>query len=258
MSPAFYLNMKIKDIVIGFKIARFEINSRYARSVIGPFWIVLQNAIYVFSLALVFSKVFNTPLEFYIPYLAVGVTGWNFFSGSIIDSAGALVGGAAYVKDKGLSPNVVLCQCLARNFIILLHNSTVLLCVLFYFRESIQLQSLIIFVAGFLIFLWVTTLMVMVIGKVSARFHDLKPIVESGFTLLFLGTPITWMVGDKLKDSEIVIFNPVYHLIVIWRNPLLGENVEMLSFIVSIGILCVCTFLLILINKKFTKIACYL
>ena len=58
----------------------------------------------------------------------------------------------------------------------------------------------------------------------SAIYKYVKKIVENLVYAFFFATPIIWsedMVTEKIQ--EILIFNPFYHFIVLFRNPLMNN-----------------------------------
>ena len=58
----------------------------------------------------------------------------------------------------------------------------------------------------------------------SVIFKDVKKIIENLLVILFFSTPIIWseqLMNEKLRF--ILNFNPCYHLLNIFRNPLLNK-----------------------------------
>ena len=63
-----------------------DIRQRYRRSVLGPIWITLSMAILVGTLGVIYSKVFNTSIDTYLPFLCLGFVIWGFISSTINES----------------------------------------------------------------------------------------------------------------------------------------------------------------------------
>src|ERR1700686_2821463 len=68
-----------------------DIRQRYRRSVIGPFWITLSMGIFILVLGVIYSRLFHTDLQTYLPYLTVGFVVWGFISASANDSCIAFI-----------------------------------------------------------------------------------------------------------------------------------------------------------------------
>ena len=62
------------------------------------------------------------------------------------------------------------------------------------------------------------------VGLLSLRYRDVGQIIINGVYLLFLVTPVFWdpsiLVGKKTLIADL---NPLYHMIQILREPLLGK-----------------------------------
>lgn len=53
-----------------------DIKQRYRRSVIGPFWITISQAVIALGLGLLYSQLFATPVEVFLPYISTGFILW--------------------------------------------------------------------------------------------------------------------------------------------------------------------------------------
>lgn len=116
MNPGF-----LTAVLLSFRVARSEIASRYARSVLGSFWVTLQQALYVATAGLLFHRVFNVTLADYLPFFAVSLLFWNFLSNTLLESMEALSANAPMVKDRGFSPDIFLFAAFGRNVLISAH-----------------------------------------------------------------------------------------------------------------------------------------
>ena len=86
----------------------------------------------------------------------------------------------------------------------------------------------------------------------SAIYKDVKRIVENLMYALFFATPIIWsenMVSAKIQ--KILIFNPLYHFLVLFRNPLMNDFDEKFyqSFFICLLIMLTIFFINLKINK---------
>jgi len=86
----------------------------------------------------------------------------------------------------------------------------------------------------------------------SAIYKDVKKIVENLVYAFFFATPIIWsenMVSAKIQ--KILTFNPFYHFIVLFRNPLMNDLNEKFyqSFFICLLIMLTIFFINLKINK---------
>jgi ABC-type polysaccharide/polyol phosphate export permease len=73
----------------------------------------------------------------------------------------------------------------------------------------------------------------LVVGTLTARFRDIQQIVQSVLQVAMFVTPLFWS-PDSLAGSRRIIFvglNPLYHLLEIVRDPLLGRPPSLNSYI---------------------------
>jgi ABC-type polysaccharide/polyol phosphate export permease len=55
-----------------------DVKQRYSRSSIGAFWFAINSIIWILVIGFIFSKLFKTNLQNFLPYFAVGYLFWNF------------------------------------------------------------------------------------------------------------------------------------------------------------------------------------
>src|SRR5262249_60134259 len=85
------------DIIEGLKrwpvwssLAWHDIRIRYIRTMLGPFWISVSMAVFVFSLGFVYSAIFNTNYHQYLPFLTAGFLVWGLISRILIEASPTL------------------------------------------------------------------------------------------------------------------------------------------------------------------------
>src|ERR1700724_4653594 len=118
-----------QEIVAGFRawpvwviMGWDDIRQRYRRSVIGPFWITLSMSVFILVLGVIYSRIFHTELQSYLPYLTVGFIVWGFISAAANDSCIAFTDANRIIKQIKLPYSVYVLRVVWRNFIIFLHT----------------------------------------------------------------------------------------------------------------------------------------
>lgn len=235
MTVLFYANL----------LARNDLSLRYASSLLGPFWITGQMLIFVLGLGFVFSGVFNTPMRDFLPYLAISMTFWTFFSACVTESAMAILDGSAFIKDRGVRPQTFVIKVYIRNLYILSHNILVPLLIFVAF-DKFLIVNLVSALPGFVLFIVISGLLMTPVAMVTARFRDFKPILESITQLGFLITPIMWQPDAVAGRDYIVDYNPLAVLFSLWREPLLtGQMSDARNWIFAL-----CIFLAVLLLNR--------
>jgi ABC-2 type transport system permease protein/lipopolysaccharide transport system permease protein len=80
--------------------------------------------------------------------------------------------------------------------------------------------------------LWISV----VLGMLSARFHDVPPIVSSVLQLLFFVTPVMWSIDALGAQAVWARLNPLFAAIDVIRSPLLGMPVQSTSWPILLGL----------------------
>lgn len=93
------------DIVEGLRrwrgwsyLAVESIKNQYRRTVLGPWWLTLQTAAYIVGLAMIFGQILNEGLKEFLPYVAVGLIGFNLLSGVTRAGSTVFVGASSTMK----------------------------------------------------------------------------------------------------------------------------------------------------------------
>jgi ABC-type polysaccharide/polyol phosphate export permease len=119
-----------------------------------------------------------------------------------------------------------------RNVIVFFHNLSVYVLISVYAGVSITWATLLA-VPGLLLLclngLWIAIL----VGAVCARYRDVQQLVSNLLQISLFLTPIFWS-ADQLtgRASMLADYNPLYYLIAIVREPLMGKAPETLHWVV--------------------------
>jgi len=211
-----------------------DIRQRYRRSVLGPFWITLSMGVFILILSIIYSRLFHTPLEHYMPYLTVGYIVWGFISSTTSEACNVFYESAGIIKQIKLPYSIYVMRVIWRNFIVFLHTIVIFIPVAIYFKVMPTPMTLLALPGLLLILLnqvWVT----IVLGIFSTRYRDMLPIIVTVIQLMMFATPIMWMVGSAENLQLVADANPAYHLIEIVREPALGFAPRALSWVIVIS-----------------------
>ena len=155
------------------------------------------------------------------------------------------------LNEKKIDVKNFVCENIYTNFIIFLHSFPIILILLFISDFKFQLSLLFAFLGLFIVLI---NLMLIgyLISILSAIYKDVKKIVENIVYAFFFATPIIWsenMVSAKIQ--KILIFNPFYHFLVLFRNPLMNDFDEKFyqSFFICLLIMLIIFFINLKINK---------
>lgn len=216
-------------------LARYDVISRYRRTAIGPFWQTITLAIFIGSLGLVYSALFNMDVANYVPFLTASLLPWMMMSTIINEGCTVFVEGEPIIKNTRVPLWMFVFRVTLRNLIVFLHNLPVLVVVLVMFRSPIGWPVLLAPIGLALILLnapWV----VLILGLVTTRFRDVQQLITILLQVAFLITPIMW--SPTLLETHrqfIADFNPLHHFLEVFREPVLGNIPSRLSYEVVVA-----------------------
>ncbi len=230
------LRLAINDIYGGtfgtdvwFHLAWHDIKQRYARSMIGPFWMTISMAALLCAMGPLYARLFKQEAGAYFQYISVSFVLWGFISSQISESCAAFISADGFIKQVKLPLTVHLHRVLARNIIIFAHNLLVVVVVLSFYPPERFLPVLLAPVGLALVLInlmWIG----IVLSTLSARFRDIPQMVTSVMLLFFFLTPIVWKRGLLAGSTLVADANPLYHFVEIIRAPLLGHYPTYLSW----------------------------
>lgn len=207
-----------------------DIQQRYRRSLLGPFWLTASMAIMVVALGVLYSKIFGIAIRDFLPFLCVGLLVWNFLSSFLIEAGALFVGAESYIKQVRLPYSVYVYRSSWSKLIIMAHNCVIYFGVLLYFQIWPGAVALLA-IPGLFLVLLNGAIITLCTGMLSARFRDVPQVVSSVVQIVFFVTPIMWKPELLHAGSYVVAFNPFYHLIEIVRAPLLGSAPALDSYL---------------------------
>jgi len=207
-----------------------EFLTRYARSKLGLFWMVLNPLAQVVIYAFVLSVVLSTKLPGiqsaygYAAYLMAGMLAWSLFLEIVMRCLNIFLDNSNLLK-KLVFPKI--CLPLIVSGSALVNNIALLLATLVVFSLLDHLPGLML--------LWLPVLIVLnvalaiglglILGVLNVFIRDVGQIVPVIFQFLFWFTPIVYMasiIPEKFKGW--LVLNPMFHIVTAYQNILIFEK----------------------------------
>ncbi len=233
------------------ELAWFEVKIRYARSILGPFWITLSMIILISGLSFVFVSMFGVPLSKTMPWITIGIIIWNYISSYLDEASTLFIDGR--ILNMRISPLKLITINMFKHLIILIHNSVVILAIILIFDLKITSNYFYLFFAFFIIIVNSISFGIL-FGFLCCRYRDFILIIRNLIYLIFLMTPIFWM-PDILKGNRMILadVNIVYQFIQSVRDPILGNSLSAYSITYLCMFTLIIAILALIIFKKFHK-----
>ena len=235
----------LADFLAGIRAYRFwiglslnDLRGRYRRTLLGPWWLVIGNAVSLIGMGVVWSLIFGVPLREFFPYLVGGFVTWGMLASFMTEGCTTFSGGSAATIQKNidLPKSIHALRLVSRTVLLFFHNVVVFIGAAVVYSTPVTLWTVMV-VPGLAIIalngVWVTVML----GIFGARYRDIEPLAISLMTFLFLVTPIMWKVEMLPGRGYIASFNPLTHLINVVRQPLLGQMPSPTSWMVCMGLL---------------------
>lgn len=199
-----------------------DIQLRYRRSTLGPFWITISMAISIYTMGFLYGHLFKMDLKTYYPFLAAGMLTWNLINLLIIETTNALIEADSYLKQMKLPYTIFIFRVVCRCFIVFSHNIIVIVPIILFFH--VNLIALLFLVPGVLILAFNGFCYGIILSILGARFRDVTQIIVSLMQVAFFLTPVMWSPSIlPARYQFIVELNPFAQFIELLRAPLTGS-----------------------------------
>jgi ABC-type polysaccharide/polyol phosphate export permease len=206
------------------RLGWLEIKRRYRRTMIGPFWTCLSLLIFVVVIGSVGSGLLSKQTAEYLPFLVAGMIVWVTLQSTLNESVNVFVASTGIIRQMSFEYSILVYSLVWRNFIVFAHNLLVYLLVFLVFApEKLGFANLLA-VPGLIVLAANCAWLSLLLGMVSLRFRDLQQLVMSIVQVSMFVTPLFWP-PEGLEGLRRIVFvglNPLYHLLAIVRDPLLG------------------------------------
>ena len=243
-----------------FRLVRKDFLSSYHQTLLGPFWIIFQPLLTVITYVLVFHTVICVSTEG-IPaffYYLIGITLWNLFSNTLLNTSYAFVQSAS-IFEKVYFPRLIA------PFSILLLNllrfgiqMLLLLLVAGYFyifkHLEFNLMRVLIFLPVIVITSGIGFGAGLIFSIITVKYKDLLNLLELFIRLLMFVCPIFYsiaLVPEKVK--WLVYINPLSSQFELFRYAFLGKgSFDFIQILYSIGFMICLLFAGIFVFNKWS------
>lgn len=215
-----------------------DLRSRWRRSFFGILWSILQPLGMTALIALVFSKMFNSNIYAYAPYILSGIIVWECIMACVVGGSLSFVQADAYIKQYRHPLAIYTLRTVLTSLIVLALASTSL-----YGWSAIVLSKNFgwTWLATLTIFpilaciLWPASTLLAYSG---ARFRDIPHAAGLVMQALWFVSPVYFeeKIFRQGGLSFLVDYNPIYHLLQLFRAPLLtGQWPTVENYAFSLG-----------------------
>jgi lipopolysaccharide transport system permease protein len=217
----------LRTLSIAWQLARLDVVRRYTATMLGIVWAVLAPLLMSIVIGVVFSNLFGQDLREFLPYLFLNLTLWAFFAASIDSGAIAFLAAEGYIKQIArVSFWTYPLRMVLAAFFTLLLGLIAVTAVILVFGGKITMTWLLIVpgLAAWLVFGFAVCTLSAVL---NTWVRDFQHVQSVGVQALFYATPVMFPAVLLVQHGlgMLLTFNPLYHLMMIVRVPMLYNDI---------------------------------
>ena len=214
-------------------LVRRDLRVRYARSVLGYLWTILDPLAMALIYFMIFAVIFKRPDAGYHPYflyLLVGLLAWQWFSASVTETSRALIAEAKLVRSTSLPRELwVIRVVIAKGVEYVLSLPILVAFTIVYIitGDTTPNWRLILIPVGFALQFLVQIGIGLLLAPLTVLVDDTQRVVRIVMRMAFYCTPIIYSL-DTVPDSlrTILYLNPLSGVLEFYRAGLFDEPMQ--------------------------------
>lgn len=187
-----------------------DLRSRYAQTLIGPWWSAASLLIVVIGISLSTGLLTGKSALDQAPRIAVAMGFWTLISGVLTEATDSYIIDRSILLNTSLSDLTMTLRLIWRNYLVLLHNFTVMVLCLLIARSPaltyVKLTVLILLVGPLVTA--ITFVPAYFCSRFGARNRDLRVFINTAVQLNFFLTPVFWDPPESGTMRFIFLINP--------------------------------------------------
>ena len=203
---------------------------RYARSVLGYLWTIIDPLAMAFIYFMIFAVIFKRPDAGHQPYflfLLVGLLAWQWFSSSVPETSRALLAEAKLVRSTNLPRELwVIRVVIAKGIEYALSLPILVAFTIFYLitGEASLNWRLVLLPVGFALQFLVQVGIGLLLAPLTVLVEDTQRVVRIIMRMAFYCTPIIYSLDTVPESLRMVLWiNPMSGILEIYRAGLFDE-----------------------------------
>jgi lipopolysaccharide transport system permease protein len=205
-------------------LVRNDLRTRYRHSFLGIAWSLARPIGMTAVLAVVFTNAFGVPSRIFVPYLAIGITLWQFLFESMVVGCSTFKAGAAYIRQQPVPLAIFPLRTVLGTAIHATIAFAVGLTLTTYyvgFPSPLVLASIL---PGVVIMFLLGLSLATLLGILHTHFPDTQHLLEIVLQALFYLTPVMYfpdMFVNRGRMTMLIDWNPLTSVLGLIRGPLI-------------------------------------
>lgn len=234
-----YLKGIYKSRYFWWNLSLADLRFKYRRSFLGILWSIIQPVAMTALLSIVMERFFSMPMRYLAPYIFIGMIVWELLLTSVMNGCNALINAESYIK---LFKHPMAIYPLRSSITVFINFlvagiGVLVWCIVAMPQNFYGITWLVCIPATVLLFLicWCNG----IIGAFfSLRFSDLPQLVVIAMQMLWYISPVFFPLElfKKSRLDFLLQYNPVYHILELFRQPILhGATPNVSNWLWSLG-----------------------
>jgi ABC-2 type transport system permease protein len=203
-------------------LTRKELKVKYAASVLGAVWSLLNPLVYLAVFTFV-TQVLGTNVPHYPVYLLSGLLAWNLFSASVSTGSRAVLDNANLVKKIAFPREILPLSSIGVALVDFVLQMAVLLAIMVVSGYGLSMPELALLPLAILALIAFTTMLTLLLAAMNVRYRDVGHLLNIALLVWFWATPIVYasgLVQQELGCGDILGFGCKLVEFLYWLNPL--------------------------------------
>ena len=229
-----------------------DLRSRYARTVIGPWWSAANLITVVFGSSLAVGLISDTTAFSQMPRMALGLGLWTYMSSALNESVDLFESDKSLLLNSDLSVSSFVARLIWRNLLVFAHNLAVI--ILFFAINSSTFSWRLLILAPISLLIGLSLFFpIYMFARLSLSIKDLKVVFPSLVQFTFFLTPVLWTPPTGGPMYFIFGINPAGWIIEFSRRFIIDNQFDE-RLIIKSAIFSTISFLCFLRSQKSMKI----
>lgn len=216
-----------------FELTKKNIKLKYRRSYLGILWTLLEPILTTIVLTLVFTNLRKTADATFPVYILTGRLLYSYFAQSTRQAMKSIRSNSGMIKKVYVPKYIYPLSDILSNYIIFLISMIVLLGSMLVFK--VQPTKYIFNAVIPLVLLLILCLgMGLILATLAVFFRDME-YLWGVILMMIMYTSAIFYDASIVPAKWIFYFNPIYHIIVNFRNSVFGSPLDMEALLISLG-----------------------
>ncbi len=215
-----------------FELTKKNIKLKYRRSYLGILWTLLEPILTTFVLTLVFVGMRGNKDVTFPVYILTGRLLYSFFSQSTKQAMKSIRNNSGMIKKVYVPKYIYPLSNILSSYIIFMISMFVLLGAMIIFKIN-PTRYLLNAIIPLSIILVLSLGMGLILSTLAVFFRDMEYLWDVVLMLIMYTSAIFYNIDVIGTSKWILYFNPIYHIIVNFRNSIFGYPLDMKALLIS-------------------------